>query len=322
MSPDADLLADRRSLRRKLSLWRGLAVTAVVGALVLAGVRLGGGDALTGLESHVARLTISGLITGDKKTLQMIEKVGKSHAAAALVHIDSPGGTVTGSEALYEALRKLAAKKPVVAVIDGTAASGGYVTALAADQIVSRQTAIVGSIGVLIQYPDVTRLLETVGVKVESIKSSPLKAAPNGFEPTSPEARAAIQKVIDDSYDWFRKLVKDRRGLSDEELTAISDGRIHTARVGLSLKLVDQLGSEEEALDWLAKEKKIDRKLPVRDWKPTLDGDPLGLFTSSARLARAAGLGPLATLLERAGELPPGMRLDGPLALWQPPAHQ
>lgn len=322
MTPDADLLADRRALRRKLTLWRSLAIVAGLVTLVGIGLKLGAPDSLSSLEKHVARITVSGLITGDRKTLEMIDRVGKSHAAAVLVHINSPGGTVTGSEALYEALRKLARKKPTVAVVDGLAASGGYVTALATDRIISRQTAVVGSIGVLMQYPNLARLLETVGVKVEEIKSSPLKAAPNSFEPTSPEARAAMQSVIDDNHDWFKKLVAERRGLGNAELAGVSDGRVHTARQGLALKLVDALGDEEDALDWLAAEKKIDRKLPVRDWKPKLDGDPLGLFTTGARLARAAGLGGFAALLDRAGQMPEGASLDGPLALWQPPAER
>jgi protease-4 len=319
MSPDADLLADRRALRRKLTLWRSLAVVAGVAALAAIGFRLAAPDGLAGLERHVARVTVSGLITGDKKTLDMIERLEKSHAVAALVHINSPGGTVAGSEALYEALRRLSAKKPTVAVVDGLAASGGYVVAVATDHIVSRQTSMVGSIGVLMQIPNVARLLDTVGVKVEEVKSSPLKAAPGAFEPTSPEARAAVQKVVDDSYDWFRKLVAERRGLDASELAAVSDGRVHTGRQGLALKLVDKLGGESDALDWLASEKKIDRKLPVKDWKPKLDADPFSFFTTGARLARAAGLTGLAALLDQAAETPPGARLDGPLALWQPP---
>ena len=110
--------------------------------------------------------------------------------APVIVHIDSPGGTTAGSEQLYDSLRAVAAKKPMVVVVDGLAASGGYIAAMAADHIVAQDTSLVGSIGVLFQYPNFTELLKTIGVKVEEVKSSPLKAAPNGFEPTSPEAHA------------------------------------------------------------------------------------------------------------------------------------
>ena len=124
------------------------------------------------------------------------------------MHIDSPGGTTAGSEQLHGALRGVAAAKPLVVVVDGLAASGGYIAAMSADHIVAQETSLVGSIGVLFQYPNVGELLKIVGVKIEEIKSSPLKAAPNGYEPTSPEARAAIEALVKDSYGWFRGMVQ------------------------------------------------------------------------------------------------------------------
>ena len=102
-------------------------------------------------------------------------------------------------------------------VVDSMAASGGYITAIAGDHIVAQQTSLVGSIGVLFQFPNVTDLLDKIGVKVELVKSTPLKAAPDGFEPTSPEARAALNSIIQDSYAWFKGIVQDRRHLSDGE---------------------------------------------------------------------------------------------------------
>ena len=128
------------------------------------------------------------------------------------------------------------------------------------------ETSLVGSIGVLFQYPNVADLLKTLGIKVEEIKSSPLKASPNGFEPTSPEARAAIEAIVSDSYAWFRNLVKARRQLDDAALERVADGRVFTGRQGVELKLVDELGDEKAAVAWLAKEKSIDPKTPVRDY--------------------------------------------------------
>ena len=120
----------------------------------------------------------------------------RAPARAVVVHVDSPGGTVTGSEALYENQLRLPAKKPIVAVVDGLAASGGYIAAMGSDRIVARQTSLVGSIGVLFQIPNVGQLMNTIGVKLEEVKSSPLKASPNGFEPTSPRGagRAAARR--------------------------------------------------------------------------------------------------------------------------------
>ena len=174
-----------------------------------------------------------------------------------IVHINSPGGTTAGSEQLYDSLARLA----------GEEADGGrgrwagrlrrlYRGDVAADHIIAQETSLVGSIGVLFQYPNFTDLLKTIGVKVEEIKSSPLKAAPNGFEPTSPEARAAIEAIVSDSYAWFKDLVKDRRNLDDAQLAAVADGRVFTGRQAVELKLIDELGNEKTALAWLAKEKK------------------------------------------------------------------
>ena len=101
----------------------------------------------------------------------------------------------------------------MVVVVEGLAASGGYITAIAGDYIVAQETSLIGSIGVIFQYPNVGDLSRRLGIKVEEIKSSPLKASPNGFEPTSPEARAAIESIVSDSYAWFRNLVKARRNL-------------------------------------------------------------------------------------------------------------
>ena len=147
------------------------------------------------------------------------------------------------------------------------AASGAYIAALGADRIFVRGNSMVGSIGVLVQFPNVSGLMDKVGVKLESIKSSPLKAAPNGFEPTSDDARAAMAALVADSFAWFKALVKERRRLSDDELAKVDDGRVFTGRQGLPLKLADALGGEREAIDWLEKESGVAKDLPVRDWR-------------------------------------------------------
>ena len=320
MSPDADLLADRRSLRRKLSLWRVLAVLGVVVALVVGGLAWSGRTPASLGSAHVARITISGLITGDRRTLDLIKSVETSNnVSAVVVRIDSPGGTTTGSEAVHDALRRLAAKKPTIAVVDGLAASGGYIAALGTDRIVARRTSLVGSIGVLFQIPNVKGLLDTVGVSMEQVKSSPLKAAPSGFEPTSPEARAALQRVVDDNYEWFKRLVGDRRQLSEPEIGAVSDGRVHSGRQAQELKLIDQIGGEPEAIAWLESDRNLAKDLPVRDWRRrSSDSGVSRLWSASEALARAAGFDGLAVLIARAADQPVGLRLDATMALWQP----
>ena len=322
MSLDADLIVDRRRMRRKLTLWRviaiGVIVLAIAGIAVLGSNRVG----LTGVRPYIARVTIEGLIRGDRDRVKALDQLARSSMArAVIVHIDSPGGTTAGSEQLFDSLSRIRDKKPVVVVVDSLAASGGYITALAGDHIVAQQTSLVGSIGVLFQFPNFADLLDKIGVKVESIKSSPLKASPNGFEPTSPEAKAAIDSIIKDSYAWFKGLVQDRRHLTDDQLQAVDDGRVFTGHQAVGLKLIDELGDERSALAWLAKDKNIDAKLPVRDYQLTGSFRDLPfLHASVVALLEATGLTALAHRFDDWGMVAEVERfnLDGLLALWHP----
>jgi protease IV len=324
MSLDADAIVDRRRMRRKLTFWRVFAVLVAIGAVVAVAVSLGGGPGGGLAEpggAYIARVTIQGIILGDKDRVEALERLATSHARAVIVHVDSPGGTTAGAEQLYDALRQVVDKKPTVVVVGGLAASGGYIAAMSADHIVSQDTSLVGSIGVLFQYPNVADLLGKIGVKVEEIKSSPLKASPNGFEPTSPEARAAIEAIVKDSYDWFRNIVKNRRQLDDAALDRVADGRVFTGRQGVGLKLVDEIGNEKTAIDWLAKEKGIDPKLKVRDWQLKSRFSELSfLHVLVAAGLDAVGLPQVArrimdmSTVQAVGRL----NLDGLLALWHP----
>ena len=324
MSLDADTIVDRRRMRRKLTFWRVGAVIVAILAVVAVGaaLRAPGTDVLVGGTSgSIARVTITGLIRTDLQRVEALERLGKSRARAVIVHVNSPGGTTSGSEQLHDSLMRLKEQKPLVVVVDGLAASGGYITAIAADHIIALETSLVGSIGVLFQYPNVTDLLKTLGVKVEEIKSSPLKAAPNGFEPTSPEARAAIEAIVSDSYAWFRGMVKERRHLDDAALDRVADGRVFTGRQGVALKLVDEIGDERAALAWLAKEN-IDPQTPVRDYRlRDRFGDLPFLHTAIVTSLDAVGLSSFARRLEEWGAVQAVERLslDGLLALWHPP---
>jgi len=322
MSLDSDVIVDRRRIRRKLTFWRVAAAVVALGAVVTVGlIAMPGGRISLTSSGSIARINIEGLIRSDQQRVEALERLEKSSNVAVIVHINSPGGTTAGSEQLYDALVRLKAKKPVVVVVEGLAASGGYITAIAADYIVARQSSLVGSIGVLFQFPNFSELMKTVGVKVEEVKSSPLKAAPNGFEPTSPEARAALDSLVKDSYAWFRGLVKERRGMDDALLEKVADGRVFTGRQAVELKLIDQLGDEKTAIAWLVAEKKIKSDLPVRDFK--LDprfGDLTFLRTAASITFDALGLGAIARQIERAGVVGAvdQLSLDGMLALWRP----
>src|SRR5438105_8735221 len=323
MSLDADSIVDRRRLRRKLTFWRVFAILFVIVALVaLGGYLSGSGGSLAERSgNYIARINIQGLIRNDAGRVEALDKLAKSRARAVIVHLDSPGGTTAGAQQLYGALRRVVANKPTVVVVDGLAASGAYIAAISADHIIAQDTSLTGSIGVLFQYPNVGDLMKTLGIKVEEIKSSPLKAAPNGFEPTSPEARAAIESIVKDSYAWFRGLVQDRRHLDDASLDRVADGRVFTGRQGVPLKLIDELGDERAALAWLAKAKNIDPKTPVRDYRlhDRLSDLPF-LHTMAMAALEAARLNSLAQRMQGWGSVQAmdRLNLDGLLALWQP----
>jgi protease-4 len=323
MSLDADTIVDRRRLRRKLTFWRVVTVVLAIAALVAVTLRVTQTDTILseGTGSYIARVAIRGVIRNDQERTEALDRLAKSQARAVIVHIDSPGGTAAGAEQLHDSLRAVAAKKPMVVVVDGLAASGGYIAALSADYVVARSASLVGSIGVLFQYPNFVDLLNTIGVKVEAVKSSPLKAAPSTFEPTTPEARAAVEAIVKDTYGWFRSLVRDRRALDEATLERVADGRVFTGRQAVELKLVDQLGGEDTALAWLAKEKSVDPKWPVRDWRLRRRFSDLDfIHLATAGVLEAIGLGTLARRIEDSAALQTieKLNLDGLLALWHP----
>ena len=320
MSLDADAIVDRRRMRRKLTFWRVAAALVVLIAVGVAGFALMPATGLKPGDTAIARIKVQGIIRGNQNRVEALERLAKSNARAVIVHLDSPGGTTAGSEQLYDALRALQDKKPMVVVVDGVAASGAYIAALASEHIIAHDTSLVGSIGVLFQYPNFTEVLKTIGIKVEEVKSSPLKAAPNGFEPTSPEARAAIEAIVLDSYGWFKGLVKDRRKLDDAQLAKVADGRVFTGRQGVPLKLVDAIGNEKSAIAWLEKEKKVPANTPVRDFSLEPRFSELSFLHVAAWGFQQAGLTSWSQQIQEWGgaQAFERLNLDGLLALWHP----
>ena len=314
---EAETVVERRQLRRRLSLWRLLAVLfallLVVALTSSALAPFGTG----GVLPHIARVPVHGLITEDRKLSDFFERVAKApHVKAVILDVDSPGGTTTGGEAMYNAIRRLAEKKPVVAVCGTMATSAAYLAALATERIFVYGNTVTGSVGVVMQWPDVTELLASIGVKVEEVKSGPLKGTPDPFQPTDPQERALVQEMVEDAKSWFVKLVAERRRLSPQNVPGLTDGRIFSGRQAVSLKLVDEIGDERAAKAWLEKERGVAAGLSVVEWKPASEG--IGLFDWFFG-AIAAALGPsaegAAALL---GAFGAGLKLDGLISLWHP----
>ena len=251
MTLDSDILIDRRRLRRRLTVWRVVAILAVIAAIAFAAAQ-GDREPLSVFgRDHIARIAVSGFIGDNAKRHELLEKLRKNpHVKAVIVTVDSPGGTTVGGEALYLDLRELAQAKPVAAVFGTVAASAAYLGGIATDYIVARGNTITGSVGVIFQWAEVSDLLSKLGVKVDEIRSGPLKAEPSPFTPASEEARRLSEELVKESQVWFVDLVSERRKDVAPHLDEIKTGRIYTGREALKAGLIDAIGDEQTAIKW------------------------------------------------------------------------
>lgn len=255
-----DFYEERRRRWRRSAFWRGFLIASVL-ALVLGFLVVGSVD-LPG--ERIARFDVNGMILDDVERDEALSEIAEDDTTRALIlRINSPGGTTAGSEALFASVREIAETKPVVAVLTELAASGGYVAAMSADHIVARGNTLTGSIGVIMEYPTFTDLMSRVGIGYETVRSSELKAEPSPFRESNPAARAAEEAMVEESFQWFRGLVGERRGLSGDALDAVATGGVFTGRVALDNGLVDELGGEPEALAWLESREDGLADLPV-----------------------------------------------------------
>ncbi len=259
-----------------------------------------------------ASSVVDGTIASDPARLRVFDKLAKDDSIKAVIlAINSPGGTTAGGEELYDAIGKLRAKKPVVAYVKELGASAAYMAAIAADRIFVRRLSLVGSIGVLFQTTDASKLFRTIGVDLDKVASGPLKAEPEIDAPMKPEVRAALQSIVDDSFSWFVDIVAERRGLSRAEVLPLADGRILTGNQAIASRLADAVGGEAEAVTWLETEHALAADLPVLTWYPTDEPGWMSVGKWLGGEARAAlGLPAEGPLL-----------LDGLVSLWQVGAH-
>ncbi len=261
---EADLLLDRRRLKRRLVFWRVLAVLAVILA-VLAGTTRG----LSGVaRQHVTRVTVSGVITDNRKLVEAVNALAKDNSVAAvLLAVDSPGGSVAGGESLHDALVRVAAAKPLVTVMGGTAASAGYMISLPAARIFASNATLTGSIGVILETGNAGGLLDRLGITSEAIISGPLKDQPSFTHGLSAAGRTYLQGLVMDLFGQFVTMVATARHMDEARVRALADGRAYTGQQAIGLGLVDEIGGESEARAWLQREKKVSANLPITDLK-------------------------------------------------------
>lgn len=319
MSLQADILVDRRRLTRRLGLWRLLAVLFAIGFVVAIALRYEAVTAAMGVQPHIARVTISGMIQDDRRQYEMLERIGESdRVAGVILQINSPGGTTTGGEGLNRAIQRLAESKPVVSVMGTIATSAAYIAALASDHLVARGNSVTGSVGVVFQWAEVSDLLDSLGIRVEEIKSGPLKATPSPFQPIDEAGRRVAEQLVSDAQQWFVALVAEARSLDPAAVPGLTQGRVYSGRQALDYKLIDAIGDEKTAVGWLEDVRDVPEDLRIVDWQPSGDGS-IGIWSAAAQwLAPAVGnlMGPLIGALT-AGGIGAG-QLDGLVSLWHP----
>lgn len=306
MALDADILLDRRRLKKSVFRWRVVAVIAVI-AVIMIGLAGTGvqNSVLGGIGPRIVEINIEGVITEDPYLLDALAAIEEdSDVVGVIVHINSPGGTMVGGETLYEALRRIGETRPIVAEMGTVAASGGYMTAIAADHIIARRGTITGSIGVIFQSMNFNGTLEKLGVEPLTVKSGPLKAAPNPFEPVDDAAKTAMQGLISDMFDVFVGMVAERRDMPVDTVKTLADGRVYTGQQALANGLIDEIGGRREALRWLENEAGV---------TPEADIVPLEIEYPEDDLMSALFEGKLGKVLSSEG-----LKLDGLLAVWQP----
>ncbi len=302
MSLEADLVVDRQKLKRSLIVWRVVAVLAVVVALIV-GTKHTGRIGVTSFGKHIERYRIAGVIGDGRETIEDLRKLGEdSSVAAVLLHLDTPGGEVAGGEGIHDAVQRLAGKKPVVAVMDGLAASAGYMIAVATPHIVARDSTITGSIGVIMETTNFGGLFDKIGVSTDPLVSGPLKGQPSLDKPMTPEARQVLQAMVGDLFDQFVGLVAQGRHMDEAKVRQLADGRAYTGRQAKALGLVDEIGGDDQAQQWLEKKAGVSSGLSITE----PDRRPW-----SQRLA-AQSIADIVTTAEQT------LRVDGAWSLWQP----
>ena len=268
----ADLTFQQRRLRRQL-LFARLAILVLVVALLAS--RFGG----RGVHGpHVAVLSVDGLITDEPKRVEAVDAARRDPSVRAMIlAVDSPGGSVAGGENLHDALDRFAHAKPLVTVMGGEAASAAYMIAVPSRRIFASDATLTGSIGVILESPDVSGLLDKLGVHVDELVSGPLKGQPSVTSPISPAGRVMLQGIVVDLYGQFVRIVAAGRHLPEDKVRALADGRPYTGEQALPIGLIDQIGTERDARAWLARTSHISVDLPVEP----LRRPPSGRWTAS-----------------------------------------
>lgn len=311
MQIESDLLLERQKIRKRLVLWRCIAIIVFVVSIVMIT-----GSSLYKMErntDHLVKLKIEGVIRSDVSAqVKLIDNaLADKTVKGMILCVNSPGGAVTGGEQLHDAVLRFAKKKPVVVSMGGVAASAGYMISVPANRIFALNSTLTGSIGVIMQSPDFSGLLDKVGINVDQLVSGPLKGQPSMVKPLSPQGREMLQELIENFYNQFAGMVAEGRHMDIAKVKVLGDGRPYSGQQAVANGLIDQIGTEEDAKKWLI----ADLKLPANVTVTELKDDK-----ASQWLARFAGetLGGAINGLIQQTVYSDHENLDGAVAIWKP----
>jgi protease-4 len=308
MQPQSDLLIDRKRLKGQLVGWRTAFLILLFFAL---GFHFSGSNSKNPITAaggdYIAKITIEDVMLDDPERDALLKEIrDDKRAKAVILRLDSPGGTTIAGEEIFLQLREIAKKKPVVGTMRTVCASACYMASLAADHVLAREGTLTGSIGVLMQSFEVSRLADKIGVTPITVKSGAYKDSPSIGEPFTDDQRAVMDELIQDAYNRFVGMIVERRKMEDSTVRSLADGRVYTGHQAFNLKLIDGIGGEDEAITWLSEKHGINKDLEIREVTPKPE---MGSFIDE--------------LSQKAGVKIFGQRaigLDGLVSIWHPSA--
>lgn len=275
MNIPPEIILEKRNSRKKLAIWQFVSLLLIIILIATSYNKTSFKAKIKNNTDYIASILIDDdILLEDQKRDKIIANLANDkYAKALIINLNCPGGSAVASEIIYKSIREIAKDRPVVVVMNSVAASGAYLIALAGDHIIAHNTTITGSIGVLTRSFEVTDLADKIGVKFINIKSNTNKAVLSPTEKFTPEMEAVVRESLEDVYEYFVSLVAERRKLDIEVARQLADGRVYTGNRALKNKLVDAIGTKDDAISWLQKNKNISKELEVVDvnLRPKMD---------------------------------------------------
>ncbi|OUI78417.1 peptidase [Commensalibacter intestini] len=311
MQLESDLLLERQKIRRRLVFWRCIALVIFVISIVSVVAAF---SPKMGRDSdHLVKLKIEGVIGSDvsKKVKLIDDALTDKTVKGMILYVNSPGGAVTGGEQLHDAILNFAQKKPVVVSMGGVAASAGYMISVPANRIFALNSTLTGSIGVIMQAPDISGLLDKVGITVDQLVSGPLKGQPSMVKPLSSQGREMLQGLIENFYDQFVVMVAHGRHMDVAKVKELGDGRPYSGQQAVKNGLVDQIGTEQDAKKWLTQYLKLPSDIKVIELKDKKSSKWFSRFLGEALGDSVNGF--MHKVVYKNQE-----NLDGAIAIWKP----